>query len=420
MTKGKDDISEFRLELKPMEEGDLPELSTILKDAFNADSQLYLGKDDGPRGYDDGQLLRRLQTDPGHTAFSLWLNGEDGGCVGGIVLKVNEETQVHQLELLFVNPNLHGRGLGAIAWKRVEEHYPNARRWCTETPIYSRRNLHFYINKLGFHAVRLQDPFHDENGSVLLEKVVPKRTQIGTGNTATIYLEQGSVVKLFHAEAAEGEAEQEAKKQRIAYRLEIPVPEVMDLITIDERQAIRMEHVAGPTLGEQMLQESSTARDVLTLAVDMQNRVHEADAPELPLLTERLTQKIGWANGLSPSQKEELLRRMPVGGAQKLLHGDFHVFNVVQTEQGLVVLDWVDATAGEPAADLCRSYLLYHELSQEAAELYLELACDNQEDRRAGILQWLPFVAAGRLSENPSPEQREHLISIVAKALAIQ
>lgn len=42
--------------------------------------------------------------------------------------------------------------------------------WRTETPLCSRRNLHFYINKLGFMAYRIDDPADYETACVQFVK----------------------------------------------------------------------------------------------------------------------------------------------------------------------------------------------------------------------------------------------------------
>jgi hypothetical protein len=40
-----------------------------------------------------------------------------------------------------------------LAWRAIEEHYPDTRVWETFTPHFEVRNIHFYINVCGFHAV---------------------------------------------------------------------------------------------------------------------------------------------------------------------------------------------------------------------------------------------------------------------------
>ena len=42
------------------------------------------------------------------------------------------------------------------------------------TPIFSRRNHNFYVNKCGFHVVRIEKPKDLEEGSFILEKKIWK------------------------------------------------------------------------------------------------------------------------------------------------------------------------------------------------------------------------------------------------------
>ncbi|MBR0353337.1 MAG: GNAT family N-acetyltransferase [Oscillospiraceae bacterium] len=87
---------------------------------------------------------------------------EDGRIVGGLVLKIDEETQHNELELLFVNPEVHSRGIGFAAWQEVERLYPETLLWKTCTPYFETRNIHFYVNKCGFHIVEFFNRRHPE------------------------------------------------------------------------------------------------------------------------------------------------------------------------------------------------------------------------------------------------------------------
>ena len=49
-------------------------------------------------------------------------------------------------------------------WNKIEELYPKTKSWETCTPYFDQRNIHFYINKLGFHAVEFFNKYHKESG----------------------------------------------------------------------------------------------------------------------------------------------------------------------------------------------------------------------------------------------------------------
>ena len=74
----------------------------------------------------------------------------DGKKVGGVILKIDEETNYNELEILFTLPGEHSKGIGYAAWQAVEELYPDTIVWETCTPYFEKRNIHFYVNKCGF------------------------------------------------------------------------------------------------------------------------------------------------------------------------------------------------------------------------------------------------------------------------------
>ena len=74
----------------------------------------------------------------------------DGRPVGGVILKINKETHHNELEILFVSPEEHTKGIGYGAWLAVEALHPETVVWETCTPYFEKRNIHFYVNKCGF------------------------------------------------------------------------------------------------------------------------------------------------------------------------------------------------------------------------------------------------------------------------------
>lgn len=85
---------------------------------------------------------------------------EGGNIIGGLILKINEQTQHNELEILFVSPDAHSKGIGTAAWREVERMYPDTVVWETCTPYFEKRNIHFYINKCGFSAVEFFCEYH--------------------------------------------------------------------------------------------------------------------------------------------------------------------------------------------------------------------------------------------------------------------
>ncbi len=85
---------------------------------------------------------------------------EDGIPVGGAIVRIDRKSHRNELELFFIAPREHGRGVGYRAWKLIEERYPETAVWTTCTPYFETRNIHFYINKCGFRAVEFFNRYH--------------------------------------------------------------------------------------------------------------------------------------------------------------------------------------------------------------------------------------------------------------------
>lgn len=83
----------------------------------------------------------------------------DGISVGGAIVVIDEETQHNHLDFLFVKVGVQSKGIGQSIWNAIERIHPKTKVWETCTPYFEKRNIHFYVNRCGFHIVE----FYNEN-----------------------------------------------------------------------------------------------------------------------------------------------------------------------------------------------------------------------------------------------------------------
>lgn len=237
---------------------------------------------------------------------------------------------------------------------------------------------------------------------------------IAKGNTATIYLSDNKIIKVFNDNLPETEALYEANKQRLAYTYGLPVPKIFDVIKINNKQAIVMENIQGETLGDMLYKDMENASKYMQISVDIQMQIHAVNAEPHQLMTDKLITQIKSAKLLENKYKEVLLQKLnSMLFDVKLCHGDFHVFNIIMQDENPFVIDWVDSSSGDIRADVYRSYLLYSQISRELAELYLNLYCEKSNTIKDEIFTWAPIIAGARLSENVSSEKADRLLRIV-------
>lgn len=95
----------------------------------------------------------------GAEAYFAENNGER---VGGTIIVTDEKPGCHSLHLLYVKTGVQNAGNGFKIWNAIEALHPEAKIWETHTPYYDKRNIHFYVNRCGFHIVEFFNPHHKD------------------------------------------------------------------------------------------------------------------------------------------------------------------------------------------------------------------------------------------------------------------
>ena len=150
-----------------MTESDIPEVTLVMKRAFDDDAQKYLGQESGgPPGYDNGDFFRQWLLPYDESVGYKIIAGEE--IIGGIIVWILPEAH-NILGTVFVDPDYQDRGVGQAVWQYIEKTYPDTISWSLGTPVWATKNHHFY-EKCGFVKVD-QDPLiKPEDDSLIFRK----------------------------------------------------------------------------------------------------------------------------------------------------------------------------------------------------------------------------------------------------------
>ncbi len=157
------------LSFKKFVEDDVSLFTQMFKKAFDKDYQIHLGKNGGPDGYENGSFLREWYLNKDATAFAVF---KDNKPIGGINVFINTKTNENFLGNIFLDPDIQDKGIGSIMWKFIEQKFPETKKWMTDTPGFSHRNHHFYVNKCGFKIWKINDPKSKTRSGYLMEKIM--------------------------------------------------------------------------------------------------------------------------------------------------------------------------------------------------------------------------------------------------------
>lgn len=137
---------------------DIPYLKEKMEESFSVAVREHFG-DNEPEGGPPAEQLENAYREPNGKVYMIL---KDGIPVGGAVLKINEETRHNKMDLFFIFKEYLNQGLGLEAWKAIEREYPQTLVWELDTPYFEKRNIHFYVNKCGFHIVEYFNKYHPD------------------------------------------------------------------------------------------------------------------------------------------------------------------------------------------------------------------------------------------------------------------
>jgi uncharacterized protein (TIGR02172 family) len=249
----------------------------------------------------------------------------------------------------------------------------------------------------------------------VMKQISPERP-LARGRTADVHeWEQKTVLKLFHNWFSPEDIEYEQMIARAVHASGVKSPAVHGLIQVEGRNGLVYERVAGVSMLEIFQRKPWRAAPLGRILAELHAQMHECVfEAEVPDQRSRLQRKLNRADALPTSLKTALLsslQSLPEG--DRVCHGDFHPANVLMEGDDATVIDWIDASRGEPLADVARTSvillgaatssqianpvfkLLVRTFHSAYLKQYFQLRPNGEEE----YLRWLPIVAGARLSE---------------------
>ncbi|MBG0786154.1 MAG: phosphotransferase [Anaerolineaceae bacterium] len=254
---------------------------------------------------------------------------------------------------------------------------------------------------------------------------------IAKGRTAEVYAVNDEwILKLFYDWCPTEWIEKEAALAERISSFALPSPKFIGTYQDKERQGIIYERVNGPTMLALANQKPWLVVRLAKQFAELQTEIHKQEVSGLPSQRESLMRVIEEVDDLPDDLKSrvlDLLRTLPDGKA--LCHFDFHPDQVILTDGGPMVLDWMTAKQGNPLSDVARTGIIL-KFGQSPSigwatrtlislwrgvfyRAYLSryLALHPGVTREV-ILDWMVPVAAGRLKEN-IPGERKLLLQFI-------
>lgn len=240
---------------------------------------------------------------------------------------------------------------------------------------------------------------------------------LARGRTADVFgWEDGYVLKLFHDWFPLGDVEYELKIARAVHASGVKSPAIKALIRVQGRNGLIYERVSGDSMLTMFQRKPWTAIPLARTFAQLHAQMHAcAIKADVPTQRRRLHHKIQEAEELHILTKNSLLKTLEsLPDGDTVCHGDFHPANVLIAPGESTVIDWIDASSGNPLADVARTSVILlgalatKQIRRPVARMfiwlfhrtYLNHYFHLRPHGRDEYRRWLPIVAGARLSEN--------------------
>ncbi len=142
-------------------------------------------------------------------------------------------------------------------------------------------------------------------------------------------------------------------------RVGAPAPLAQGSIVHESRLATLYERIDGPSLSAALVGEPTDAAGIgEQLARIHLDLFHLVPAAALPRQQDRLSAKLAQVDAHLPDLAGAMLIDVAPSDALVVCHGDLHPGNVILGVDGPVLIDWFDASVGDPVADVARTCIL--------------------------------------------------------------
>lgn len=249
------------------------------------------------------------------------------------------------------------------------------------------------------------------------------------------------VIKLAKTKTDRHAMQTEYYNSQVAWNNGLSVPQPFKLVDIDGRQGIIFERIYGETLMErfvkQFLSPSSTEDNVIgfnyedndtQITARILYEIHSKSIQNMPSQRETIIYSINRVDYLTPSEKElviAILNNIPI--KQQLCHGDPNPNNIFIRDDKAVLIDWMNASIGNPEADLAEYIIMirfailptyipdeivdyFNSIREEIIKVFINEYTKLSDITAEEIDAWITPISARKLSADGITEDEKKLL----------
>lgn len=182
------------------------------------------------------------------------------------------------------------------------------------------------------------------------------------GATSDIYeLPGNKVLKLFHSRITTEAIYGELWATQVAYKAGLNVPKVDQKVFVEKnRYGLTFDRVSGVTFSHLYMESPHKVVTHARILAEELFQIHiqrmDESLPKQEEIWAEILQKPSPLPDAVRSKLLDILLQLP--SSNHLCHGDYHLENLLISDQQRKIIDWCDASVGNPLGDLATSVLI--------------------------------------------------------------
>lgn len=270
---------------------------------------------------------------------------------------------------------------------------------------------------------------------------------IGSGACSEVF-EWGTdkAIKLFRSNTNEYAVNKEYNNMIAAWKSGLPTYRPYEKVELEGRIGIIYEKIDGQTLMDRLIQENITSSNIssdlddndndIRITARVLNDIHQKRISGMPNQKEMIKNGILRAAYLTQEEKQCICRIVDDLPSKDLLcHGDPNPGNFIVKDGKTFIIDWMNASIGNPAADIAEYIIMiryvalppevpnsFCEFFDEIRELVIKIFLDEyiklSNMKYEEVEQWMVPVMAEKLSfDGICDKEKKILVQEIRKRL---
>ena len=186
---------------------------------------------------------------------------------------------------------------------------------------------------------------------------------IGKGFYGTVYrFDEETIVKVYKEGSQFDLIKKEIDLSRKAFVLGIPTAIPYDIVKVGDLYGAVFELI-NSKLVQEMIVEGEDLEKIVKDLVDILKKIHsiKIDDDELPSRKDVIMERVDDCKSYLPKDIWEKLKSLvnDIPEAHTLIHGDFHIKNIMKQNDELLIIDMATISFGHPILELSAIYATY-------------------------------------------------------------